>query len=273
VVPGDFDGDAFMDVMFTVQLDHEKVGIFINYGQSDHMNCTSDTKPIIVTYKEPLAFDYNSDMVIDLFGLDENKRRTMWVFKKGSRDPPEAIAFSNETHSSGELDHIYSHSFLDLNDDSLADLCIRTDDGFEVWRADYSAPNHFLFDRKINFPISKGREDFTKYVYGQEIWIDLELNGNLNQVVPVCKDPQCEESIIWVHSEEHYHALDVNFMQKNSNDTKWGFIVPRGGDFKENFHARTITLRAGDFNNDGYPGTVFVSSILIFIFDHYVPPY
>lgn len=49
IVPGDFDGDAFMDVMFTVRLEGDKIGVFINWGGSDHLNCSSnDTEPIKV---------------------------------------------------------------------------------------------------------------------------------------------------------------------------------------------------------------------------------
>lgn len=88
VVPGDFDGDAFMDVMFTVKLDDRKVGVYINYGGSDHLNCTSnDTEPIITMRGEPMALDFNDDMIIDLFGIDELGERHFWVFGKERKEP------------------------------------------------------------------------------------------------------------------------------------------------------------------------------------------
>lgn len=64
VVPGDFDGDAFMDVMITYKMGGDKVGVMINWGGSDHLNCSSnDTEPLIKMTGEPLALDYNDDMM------------------------------------------------------------------------------------------------------------------------------------------------------------------------------------------------------------------
>lgn len=54
-----------MDAMFTVKLDDNKIGVYINYGGSNHINCTSNgTDPIIKMTGEPLALDYNDDMII-----------------------------------------------------------------------------------------------------------------------------------------------------------------------------------------------------------------
>lgn len=64
VVPGDFDGDAFMDVMITYNMGGDKIGVMINWGGSDHLNCsTNDTEPLIKMTGEPLALDYNDDMM------------------------------------------------------------------------------------------------------------------------------------------------------------------------------------------------------------------
>lgn len=81
VVPGDFDGDAFMDLLITTKTDRNDVlGIYINWGASERLNCTVDKHPIIEMRGEPVALDYNKDMIIDLFGLDVDFNRTFWVF-------------------------------------------------------------------------------------------------------------------------------------------------------------------------------------------------
>lgn len=81
VVPGDFDGDALMDILVTMSEDSDswfgdksskhKLKVFINWGGSDHINCSDvHEKPVLETIGEPIALDYNRDMIIDLFGLD-----------------------------------------------------------------------------------------------------------------------------------------------------------------------------------------------------------
>lgn len=81
VVPGDFDGDAFMDLLITTKTNKNDVlGIYINWGGSEYLNCTDEKQPIIEMRGEPVALDYNKDMIIDLFGLDVDFNRTFWVF-------------------------------------------------------------------------------------------------------------------------------------------------------------------------------------------------
>lgn len=255
VVPGDFDGDAFMDVMFTVKINDENhVGVFINYGESDpstsQINCTkNNTKPLITMLGEPLAVDYNDDMIIDLLGSNLDGKRAVWIFKKNERgmEPVEQL-LNADGHNLGNLKIPHSHSVLDMNDDWLADLVLSSDKGFEVWIANNSHDGRYHYDHTIKSPVGEGH-------YGQAIFMDLELNGVLHQLIPYCMDKDCSESTICVKSYEHCHDLKVNFVQ-DKNDTKWGFLTPKSEkdyDHQHDFFRRIISMRAGDFNNDGYP--------------------
>lgn len=139
----------------------------------------------------------------------------------------------------------HSHAFIDLNDDFLADLFLTTEDrSVEIWLANKKAENRY----ELNKTISYDPPGSTNKIYGQSIFLDLELNGSLNQLLPVCHDSKCRNSTIWVQTGEHYHDLNINFFQ-DDNKTLWGFLKPEQGDF----FRRTITLRSGDFNNDGFP--------------------
>lgn len=255
VVPGDFDGDAFMDYMFTAKLnDNNEVGIFINYGESDpktsQINCTkNNTEPLITMLGEPLAVDYNDDMIIDLLGSNVKGERAVWIFKKNERGmkPDEQLLDVGEHHL-GNLKIPHSHSVLDMNDDWLADLVLSSDKGFEVWLANNSHDGRYHYNYTIEKPVGSGH-------YGQALFVDLELNGVLNQLIPYCKNKDCSESTICVKSFEHCHDLNVDFVQDN-NDTKWGFLTPKSEkdyDHQQDFFRRIISMRAGDFNNDGYP--------------------
>jgi integrin alpha FG-GAP repeat containing protein 1 len=247
IVPGDFDGDTFMDVMFTARGKRDnEINVYINYGESYRLNCTTknDTAPVAVMIGEPLALDYNNDMIIDLFGVRDKDKltRSFWIFHKDRSSPQEIdMETSNLTLSKLVLPH--SHAFLDLNDDSLPDLCLTTERGFEAWIADSAKDGDFHFEKLYDYPTGDNKK------YGQAVYMDLELNGNLYQLLPACHDEHCKESKIWVRSFEHYHELSINFF-RDDNKTQWGFLPPNEhGEFYE----KTITLRVGDFNNDGYP--------------------
>lgn len=79
------------------------------------------------------------------------------------------------------------------------------------------------------------------------MFLDLETNDQINQVVPVCFSDNCEKSdiVIYASGEEQAYFLNVSFRDPSKNT--WGFVKPNGGRYTD-----VITLRASDFNNDGY---------------------
>lgn len=240
----DFDGDAFMDVMYTTKLGGNKVGVHVAWGDSDSLNCS--TEQLIEMIGEPLALDFNNDMIIDLFGKSVDKEeRTFWIFDKSRTAPkPMKMESSYVTESTAKMASVHSHAFLDMNDDFNADLFVTTKENkAEIWMSNPSAPSRFEYNGTISYG------DGTEHIYGQSIFLDLELDGNLNYLMPICFNKKCSNSSILVHSGEHFHPLNIDFYQE-SNKTQWGFIHP---DHEGEFYKRAITLRMGDFNNDGYP--------------------
>lgn len=193
-------------------------------------------------YGEPVALDYNKDMIIDLFGLQHNNTdRTFWVFNKERLAPtvtkmivPKHIA----TDSALSIPH--AHAYLDLNNDFTADLFISAENHFEVWHG--LEHDGFEFSKQVKLPIGQYGS-----VVGQTLFMDVELNGNITQVLPYCFNPTCKSSAILVHAGNEFHNLNINF--KDTNNVEWGFVVPD----HQQLYQRTITMRAGDFNMDGYP--------------------
>ncbi|XP_055530629.1 T-cell immunomodulatory protein [Wyeomyia smithii] len=243
VIPGDFDGDAYMDVMFTVKHDEEHQAVYINWGGSEYMNCTQeDEEPLIVMRGQPLALDYDRDFIIDLFGVDKEGRRMFWIFKQpkdGQRKPPDVIQMEPRIHEELKIPH--SHAIIDLNKDFTADLFLTTNGDYEVWNG--TTPNGgFVFSHRIKAP-----EGNLGAHIGQSIFLDVELDGNLLQIVPVCFDAHCHNSSILVFHGNHFHDLHIDF--KDDHNDLWGFVVPD----QSNWTTQAITLRGGDFNLDGYP--------------------
>lgn len=239
VVPGDFDGDALMDVMVTLMDQNDSYHIVILWGDKEKIKCNQDT--LFKTTGQPLAIDYNKDMIIDLFGLDENKARSFWVFngngtfvKKPMR---EVDGFKNVTR------YPHSHAFLDLNDDDLADLYITTEENFEIWYGNKESLEGYSPNKTIPFPVPKSAQNRI----GQTVFLDLELKGELDHVLPVCFDPSCTDSRIFVRSNNTWHDLQIDFKEPGTANT-WHFAATANHPYTE-----TITLRPGDFNMDGYP--------------------
>uniref|UniRef100_U5EUY6 Putative conserved plasma membrane protein n=1 Tax=Corethrella appendiculata TaxID=1370023 RepID=U5EUY6_9DIPT len=242
IVPGDFNGDAFMDLLFTVEAEENILHVYINFGGSDYINCTEEnSQPLIKMKGEPLALDFDKDMIIDLFGMDEQGVKKFWIFKKAKKDGSlptiDEIVWKTKSHDNGELAIPHSHAIIDLNKDFTADLFITKTDHFEVWYGNESN-REFIFGHDI-----KHTPGFD-YTYGQSIFIDLELNGNLVQIIPAYSQ---QNSLILVEHKRNLESLQVDFKDPDGNF--WGFI-PRE---KHKFYFNTVTLRSGDFNLDGYP--------------------
>lgn len=239
VVPGDFDGDAFMDLLITTKTDSPGVlGIYINWGGSEYLNCTETTKPLIEMIGEPVALDYNRDMIIDLFGMAVDSTRKFWVFGSDRKEPNVHVMEPIGDKTALKVPH--SHAYLDLNNDFMADLFVTTLDHFEVWHG--LEQEGFKFSHKIHLPDG----NYNQHV-GQTLFLDIELKGEMNYLLPICFDKKCTNSSILVNHNSSFENLNVNF--KDNENQQWGFVVPD----KDQPYLNTITMRAGDFNMDGFP--------------------
>lgn len=120
VVPGDFDGDALMDILVTTikrRTDRDGsdgralTSVHVIWGGASYLNCSNESSPVLNIIGQPLAIDYNQDMIIDLFGLSAGNVRTFWIFNK-TRGQPEEIRMEGRDHAA--LSQPHSHAFLGL---------------------------------------------------------------------------------------------------------------------------------------------------------------
>ncbi|KAG7198818.1 hypothetical protein KM043_001789 [Ampulex compressa] len=241
IVPGDFDGDVFMDVLvITAVGTNNDTNAYILWGGSGRLNCSVEDRPIVKMKGQPLALDYNGDMIVDLFGLNEFDARTFWIFGEDRSAGPVAVPMN----ASKELERIrqpHSNAFLDLNSDFLPDLVVSTYKNFEIW---HGVERGFSFYKTIDMPYNISKEQSFKGVFGQALYLDVELTGKMDLLLPLCLDELCADSSIMMYSDR-WHNLQVNFKEGNN---AWGFVPRDGGRYTD-----TITLRGGDFNMDGYP--------------------
>lgn len=241
VVPGDFDGDVFMDILVTTyNKNNHTTFVHILWGGNGHLNCSSELSPIEMR-DQPLALDYDRNMIIDLFGVDKDGNRMFWVFNQ-NRSAPAAIPMPPISLEPMRSPH--SNAFLDLNSDFLPDLVVTTRTSFEIWMGT-EQEWAFEYSHKIDLPYNITIDKSFTGEVGQTLYLDVELTGKISILLPLCFDPICGNCTIMMYSNG-WHNLRVNF--RDPNNVQWGFVKPDGHRYTE-----TITLRGGDFNMDGYP--------------------
>ncbi|XP_045785259.1 T-cell immunomodulatory protein [Maniola jurtina] len=246
IVPGDFDGDAYMDILVTSQIQNSTSNfheVRILWGGMPYLNCTDASLIKAITVGQPLVLDYNRDMILDLFGINAESKRVFWVFDK-SRSTPIEILMS-DFGKSKEIKLPHSHSFLDVNDDNAADLLVTTHVDVEIWLNEEAGG--FRYNNSIELLVGHPT------IYGQVLFIDVALSGQFFLVVPVCYDLECINSTILIYDNEQWHDLQVDL--NDGKGTLWRFIPPRAEVYMD-----TITMRSGDFNMDGYPDILMTLS-------------
>lgn len=260
VVPGDFNGDALMDVMLTFSNTKEKEftisEVIVLWGNVTRLECSSESEPLIKVKDQPLSLFYSTkDVIVDLFGETPDNVRMFWEFNSNKSIPPKPIPLINENSYEAQktrknsIRFPHSNAFLDLNNDNAPDLFITTKLNFEIWYYDVELSN-FRFAHAISLP--PGFVDLDRQQVGQSLFLDVELKGKMDHVLPVCFDRDdsshnyCKNGTIFVYSDDKWHNLKTNFL--DGKKTMWGFAKNNGLLFTD-----TITMRGGDFNMDGYP--------------------
>lgn len=99
VVPGDFNGDALMDLLVTVKNITETTAskwffsnepqtndldVHILWGELNSLKCPDEDKPLFTIFDQPLVINYDNNMIVDLFGVKKlengSTQRTFWLF-------------------------------------------------------------------------------------------------------------------------------------------------------------------------------------------------
>lgn len=236
LVPGDYDGDGAMDVLVLSQpksAAKETFNIRIAWGALIKLECPSPEKPLLQTIGQPLVLDYNGDMISDLFALDSNGSRQFWIFNT-SRQVDHLVAMN----ASNRLRIPHSHAFVDINGDMSTDLFLTGQDSFELWH--FNGTEGLQLAQIIELPV-KGS------IIGQSIFVDVNFDGNLDHIIPVCVDSKCLNSSFFIFTDDQWNLIQCNL--KDPAGKMWTFQPPN----PSQFYQETLTARSGDFNLDGYP--------------------
>ena len=251
-----------MDLMAVIKKDDAK-SVLIMWGHSDgnsaHLECTKDSVTIPDIDTEPLVFDYNGDSISDLLTVDKDGNRTVFIFSKERPKYDTHILKSPET---GKLKAEHGNAFVDVTGDGAADLVLTSLLGLEIYRADPDAAagaERFPFLCTVAWPELGGC--YADQCVGQPVFLDFALSGSLDLVLPVCGDPLCEDSRLYLVPVTNISACPASWAwEPMSLELGSKRFLPRD---PASSPLRLMTPRVGDVDLDGFPDllmTVYNSS-------------
>ncbi|XP_077982231.1 T-cell immunomodulatory protein-like [Glandiceps talaboti] len=257
VVPGDYDGDSMMDLLITTKPKDKATDLsvptsaFIYWGI--HQTMSLEQEPTMVSddlYDQPHVMDFNADMIPDLFGATVGDgKRYFWTGNFTDRRAIGPIPFDSVTNTTTPseltLRRPHSHVFVDINGDDGADLLVTSSDSdqtkFETW---LNVDGHLKWDGKyLNAP-----SENLAHV-GQSVFADIDADGKVDHLLPVCEDAKCATSAIYVkyYQEDEWILLVKTFID---DSITWGFVPPDDNPLATS--NIPIMLSVGDYTLDGF---------------------
>lgn len=129
VVPGDFNGDALMDLLVTVKNittsggfsnwfkpseQNNDLDVHILWGGLSVLACPNEDKPLFTIVDQPLVINYDTNMIVDLFGVKKmangTTQRMFWLFNSTGN----FTEMPMENHESEPIRIPQSHGFVDI---------------------------------------------------------------------------------------------------------------------------------------------------------------
>ncbi|XP_015909573.2 T-cell immunomodulatory protein [Parasteatoda tepidariorum] len=246
VVPADFNGDSLLDILITLWSDSSKTkinDIRVLWGTGfDSVDCKSES--LFYLNAQPFIADFNGDMIPDIIGETLDGKRYVWISSHEKK-------FTNRSLSQiggKTISNPHSSGLIDLNNDMTPDILMRTKEDIEIW---LNTGHDFIPNGTIQYP--------EKAVYKwQSTFMDINMDGKLNHLLPICYDRECRKSAImmWKANDSQWVTLLDNFRNPKENVT-YGFRLPMSTSHLER-SALPTTLRYGDVNMDGYPDLLVV---------------
>lgn len=244
IAPSDFDGDGDMDLLVSTLSSTKTIISQVYFGNRETLTKSDDLK--VEMKDQPTIFDKNGDFLPDLFGTGLSGNRTYWVFMPGEkRNSGHFTEDPQETES--EIVVPNSNGFIDATGDLHPDLVVKSkalaDERimFEVW---IQNKNEMELSEALLFP------DIKAELIGQASFADIDNDGIIDLVVPVCLKKDCEDSIIYSHGLSRKNGMTLKSFKWHklwtNSKSRWKFDPQMFTDTK-------IPLRVnfGDFIMDG----------------------
>ncbi|XP_054719959.1 T-cell immunomodulatory protein-like [Uloborus diversus] len=241
VVPGDFNGDNFMDILVTLSHENDINDVMVLWGNNNSVDCKAHL--LFSLTSQPVIADFNGDMIPDIIGEVGVGQRYAWI---SSFDK----SFKNHSIKSDQnFRKPHSSGLGDFNNDLASDILITGEDYMELW---YNTGTGYIRNGSLPYP----KVSWLQHIFPQQsTFVDINLDGVLDHIMPVCYDSNCLTSAIYIRSS---NALEwrILFDDFNYGESYWHFRKPTGSPLE--IAALPVTLRAGDIDMDGYPDFITV---------------
>ena len=239
-MPADFHGQAMMDVLVLTKTSlTNQFNLYLVRGDKSNLNCSAleDGDHLAQVKSEPLLMDYNHDMITDILAQNYNdSKRYVWIAQRNNTFVQQP-AFSEDNNT---IATINSNAFVDINHDDLPDVFITGEHHMEFWYM--SNFTYLLQSVKGIYPIDAK-------IVGQSTFADLNADGNIEHIKPVCKDISCKESAILAFVEGHkWVEIASNFTDPDNASSQLSFATQ----FPIKGMTYPFTLRQADVDGDSY---------------------
>ncbi|KAJ7374619.1 T-cell immunomodulatory protein [Desmophyllum pertusum] len=255
VTPSDFDGDGCLDILITTKSQNaasvdKTVTVYVYWGNLETIDV--DDFVSLVMRDQPLIMDANGDLLPDLFGTvntENSSLRSYWISSGSNR----SFDVQPQTNSSSTLAPVrvpHSNAFLDLSGDFTADLYVTNDqDKGEIW---INKEGILVRPSDSEMIVQKITKDI-KHI-GQSTFADIDGDGDIELLLPVCTTDYCEESHIYVYSNGQW----LKMLSNDKGPVMWQFIPPSN---QMSSLFPLMTIRTGDYNMDSFNDAVVVLNV------------
>ncbi|KAF0336923.1 integrin alpha N-terminal domain-containing protein [Gigaspora margarita] len=287
VLPGDYNYDGILDVLIMGQVSpgdsSKQLYMRVYMGSGNHTFDPNYYNVPSSTAQQPIPLDFYGSMKVDLLGhqFGDSSHISIWknVFNETSRTLFDVVQMPvNGSVQNCTISDPHSNAFIDLNGDCLADLFLTCRESssapltYQIWT---NIKGGFTFSRSGNLPDGTGQISFA----------DMDGDGTIDMVYPVCSGGTCKIHIAYnkqiplctssggsvCRHSSNLCLADGNFsinIQTSSSETYSiidisselpddGTILTTDTTLKGNL---PIPIRIGDYNFDGYPDILVISS-------------
>lgn len=272
----DFDHDGILDVMLqTVALTDKMTSHVLFLGTEGGLLKAAPAEWTVDAGDQLAVLDYHGSMHIDMLGRTVDGKTGLWTSMHGGgwEDPSAGFEAGKPSESFCTLAMPHSSIFADFNGDGRADILLTcqgdTARHLELWTALPGGGFH----KQAEHALPPGA--------GQVIAVDIDGDGTLDLLFPVCyplgtcSSESSLHVVFNVHPRPYCRHLFSNDDCK-SRDDLFGTAEPLSFEakiiqckdifgYQRHFLMRStdgapVTLHIGDYNLDGYPDILAISS-------------